>query len=204
MKTPAVLSLTALGLGTLPAYSEPVTYQIDPEHTYVSVEVPHIPAASYWRGKFNHTQSGLVSLDRQAHKGSIEVVIDTSSLDFGHEKLNETVRGAQFLDAVNYSTATFRADTIKFQGDVPVEAVGVLTLHGVAKPLTLKINSFKCIPDQFLKVERCGADVSGELDRSAFGISSYAQMTGSAVKLAIQVEGLLRQASPVASLWPPR
>jgi polyisoprenoid-binding protein YceI len=159
----------------------------------VSVETPHIPQGSYWRGKFDHTQSGLISLDRHAHKGSIEVVIETNSLDFGLDKLNEMVRGPQFFDSVKYPTATFRADSISFQGDTPVEAIGVLSLHGIAQPLSLKINSFKCIPDQYLKAERCAADASGVIDRTAFEISNYAQMTGSEVKLAIQVEGLLQK-----------
>jgi len=193
MRTPALFAVTALALGTVPAHSEPATYRIDTDHTYVSIETPHIPQGSNWRGKFDHTQSGIISLDRQAHKGSIEVVVETNSLDFGLDKLNEMVRGPQFLDSAKYPTATFRADSISFQGDRPVEANGVLSLHGIEKPLRLKINSFNCIPDQYLKVERCAADASGAIDRTAFEISNYAQMTGGDVKLAIQVEGLLQK-----------
>ena len=191
MKTQRFLPLMALALGTMAAYGTPVNYKLDPEHTYVSLEAPHIPGGSYWRGKFNRTQSGLVSLDRQSHTGHIEVSIDASSVDFGLETLNDMVRGPQFLDVARYPTASFRADTVRFEGDTPVEAIGTLSLHGVEKPLSLKINSFRCIPDQYLKVERCGADASAVIDRSAFAVSNYSQMTGSEVKLAIQVEGLL-------------
>lgn len=193
MRTPVLFAVTALALGTVTAHSEPAAYRIDPDHTYVSIETPHIPQGSYWRGKFDRTQSGLLSLDRRAHKGSVEVVIETNSLDFGLDKLNETVRGPQFLDSVKYPTATFRAESISFQGDKPVQASGVLSLHGVDRPLILKINSFNCILDQYLKVERCAADASGVIDRTAFGITNYAQMTGGDVKLAIQVEGLLQK-----------
>lgn len=193
MRTRVTFAVTALALATAAAHSEPATYRIDPDHTYVSIETPHIPHGSYWRGKFDRTQSGLIRLDRQAHTGNLEVVIDTDSLDFGLDKLNEVVRGPQFLDSVKYPTATFRSDSISFRGDTPTEASGVLSLHGISKPVMLKINSFNCIPDQFLKVERCAADVSGAIDRTAFDISNYSQMTGSEVKLAIQVEGLLQK-----------
>jgi|SRR5579883_503849 len=193
MRTHAIVAVSVLALGAVSARSEPATYRIDPDHTYVSIETPHIPQGSYWRGKFDRTQSGFITLDRSAHTGNIEVVIDTKSLDLGLDKLNEIVRGPQFLDAATYPTATFRTDRVTFQGDSPVEAIGVLTLHGISKPLRLKINSLKCIPDQFLKVERCAADASGAIDRSVFGISNYAQMTGGEVKLAIQVEGLLQK-----------
>jgi polyisoprenoid-binding protein YceI len=175
---------------TAPVYAAPVTYQLDPSHTYVSFAAPHIQAISYWRGKFDRTKSGTVTLDAAAHKGSIEVVIDASSVDIGFPALTEELRSAQFLDSTKYPTATYRADTIKFKDGKPVEAVGKLTLHGVTKPVRLKINSFKCIADPFAKnVERCGADASGVIDRSAFGVNAYAKMTGSQVRLEIQVEG---------------
>jgi polyisoprenoid-binding protein YceI len=175
----------------LAAHAEPKTYNLDPTHTYVSFEAPHIQAISLWRGKFDRTLSGKVVLDRQAKTGSIDVVIDASSIDFGLAALDEHVRGPEFLDAKQYPTASFKSEALRFEGDSPVEADGQLTLHGVTRPLTLRFNSFKCIMDPFVKVERCGADVTATINRSDFGISKYAEMTGSHVKLAIQVEGLL-------------
>jgi polyisoprenoid-binding protein YceI len=48
--------------------------------------------------------------------------------------------------------------------------VGDLTLHGVTKPVVLKINLFKCIPHPILKRELCGADASGTFNRDDFGL----------------------------------
>ncbi len=185
--------LVVFVLAAAPALCEPRTYELDTQHTYASFEAPHIQAISYWRGKFNRTESGTVTLDPTAHTGAIDVVIDTSSVDLGHPTLTAEVRGPQFLDSAKYPTATFHADKVMFKGDKPVEAIGKLTLHGVTKPLTLKIKSFKCIKDPFMKdAERCGADVSGVIDRSAFGVGAFAQMTGGEVRLQIQVEGVRR------------
>lgn len=182
--------LLALGLVAVPVYAAPMTYQLDPAHTYVSFAAPHIQAISYWRGKFDRTESGSVTLDPAAHRGSIEVVIDASSVDVGYPALTEELRGPQFLDSAKYPTATYRANVVRFKGGKPVEAVGTLTLHGVTRPVRVKINSFKCIADPLAKnVERCGADASAVIDRSAFGVDAYAKMTGSEVRLEIQVEG---------------
>jgi polyisoprenoid-binding protein YceI len=66
---------------------------------------------------------------------------------------------------------------------------GELTLHGVTRPLNLKINSFLCKLTPLSKKERCGADASATFDRADFGIS-YGDKYGfnMQVKLAIQVE----------------
>jgi polyisoprenoid-binding protein YceI len=64
-----------------------------------------------------------------------------------------------------------------------------LTLHGVTKPVTLKINSFLCKPDQRSGKERCGADASAQLNREDFGVS-FGKAFGFKmdVTLRIQVE----------------
>lgn len=174
-----------------PAWAEAKHYNVDPTHTYVSFEAPHIQAISYWRGKFDRTQSGSVTLDTAAKTGSIEVVIDASSIDFGLEKMNEHAKSPEMFDVAKFPTATYKSTALKFDGDKLVSVDGQLTLHGVTKPLTLTVNSLKCIQDPFLKVERCGADASAHFNRSDFGIDYGVKMTGDDVKLAIQVEGLL-------------
>jgi polyisoprenoid-binding protein YceI len=177
---------------SVPAFAEVEHYTIDTDHTYVSMEVPHIQGISIWRGKFDRTQSGTITLDRGKKTGTVDIVIDTSSVDFGHQKLNEHLKKDEFFDVAKYPTATYHADSIKFDGDTPSEVDGQLTLHGVTRPVALKINSFKCITHPMYKVPYCGADASAEFDRSDFGISYGVQMTGSAkVKLQIQVEGKL-------------
>lgn len=166
-------------------------YTIDPTHTYPSFQAPHIAGISFWRGKFDKS-SGTVTLDREAKTGKIEITIDTASIDFGLDKMNEHARGPDFFDVAKYPTATYKSTKLIFEGDKPVAVEGELTLHGVTKPVPLKLNSFACIIHPFLKKEVCGADASAELDRTDFGISygiPTAIPTGK-VTLQIQVEAL--------------
>ena len=69
--------------------------------------------------------------------------------------------------------------------------VGELTLHGVTRPVELKINSFKCMPHPMYKREVCGADASATIQRDAFGISAGKDYGFSMdVVLRIQVEAI--------------
>lgn len=164
------------------------TYNIDPSHTFPSFETDHM-GISVWRGRFNKT-SGTVTYDKAAKTGSLDIVIDTASVDFGHAKLNKHVRDSDFLDAVKYPTATYKANSFKFDGDKPVAVMGELTLMGVTKPVTLNIKKFKCIMHPMLKREVCGADATGEFNRADFGMTKYVPQFDPVIKLAIQVEAI--------------
>lgn len=181
----SVLAAVVMGVNAAPA-----TYELDPNHTFPSFEADHFGGLSKWRGKFTKS-AGKVVLDRVAKAGTIDVTIQTDSVDFGHEKMDAHAKSEEIFDVAKYPTATYKGKFTAFNGDVPTEAQGEFTLHGVTKPLTLKINSFKCMPHPMKKKEVCGADASGELNRADYGVS-YGQGYGfdMGVKLQIQVEAL--------------
>lgn len=175
------------------AAAEPVTYDLDPDHTYPSFEADHMGGLSTWRGKFNRS-SGTVVLDRAARTGSIDVTVDMKSVDFGHDEMNKHAMAADILDVERYPTAVFKGKFTEFDGDVPEKARGELTMHGVTRPITLDIDDFKCIMHPMTKREACGADVSAEFNRADYGIDFALNMGFKPeVELKIQVEGQRRQ-----------
>lgn len=181
----AVAALTAL-----PALAQPVSYTLDPSHTYPSFEADHFGGVSVWRGKFKKSE-GKVVLDRAAKTGSVEVSIDMASVDTGNAALDKHLQGAEFFDTAKYPTAVFKGTQFKFDGDRPVAVDGTLTLHGVTRPVTLTLDSFKCFINPMLKREVCGADAKAEFNREDFGIA-YGKQYGfnMLTKLQIQVEGV--------------
>ena len=183
-----VLASLAALLGAS-AFAAPVTYNLDPNHTFPSFAADHFGGLSVWRGKFD-SSSGKVIYDKAAKSGSIEVTVDMNSINFGMPKLDEHAKSAEMFDAAKYPTATFTGKFAKFNGASPTEAEGTLTMHGVTKPVTLKIDSFKCMQNPMSKKEVCGAEASGTINRADFGVS-YGEKVGfnMAVKLQIQVEG---------------
>ena len=182
----AALAVLASGI----ANAATVTYDIDPEHTYPSFEADHFAGLSVWRGKFNKS-SGKVTLDKAAGTGTVEVAIDMASADFGHDKLNEHAQGADLFDVAKYPQATYKGKLEGFKDGVPSRVAGELTLHGVTRPVELKINSFKCMPHPVLKREVCGADALATIQRDEFGMPSGKDYGFSMdVTLRIQVEAI--------------
>ena len=189
------MTKTALVAATLTlvagyAVAAPVTYQIDPAHTYPSFEADHFGGMSVWRGKFDKT-SGTIVLDKEKGTGTLDITVDTSSIDFGHPKLNEHTKSAEMLDVEKYPTATYKGTLTGFKNGVPTAVDGQFTLHGVTHPLKLTINQFKCMTYPMDKKEHCGADASATFNRSDFGVN-FGDKFGfkQEVKLQIQVEGI--------------
>jgi polyisoprenoid-binding protein YceI len=177
----AVLTLVA---GS--ALAAPVTYDVDPGHTYPSFEADHMGGLSVWRGKLDKS-SGTIVLDKDKSTGTV----DTSSVDFGQEKLNEHAKGPDLFDVAKYPTATFKGTLVKFVNGAPTAVDGQFTLHGVTKPLTLTIDQFLCKPNPMTKKEVCGADAKATFNRKDFGMP-FGEAYGFKmdVKLAIQVEAV--------------
>ncbi|KRE84664.1 polyisoprenoid-binding protein [Rhodanobacter sp. Soil772] len=179
----AWLSLTTASAAT-------VEYRIDPDHTYPSFEADHLGGLSVWRGKFNHS-SGTVTLDKAAGSGTVNVVVDMKSADFGQDQLNEKAQGKELFDTANYPQAIYKGQLAGFVDGKPTRVIGTLTLHGVTRPLELKIDSFKCMPHPLLKREVCGADALATFQRDAFGMDAGKPYGfDMAVTLRIQVEAI--------------
>jgi polyisoprenoid-binding protein YceI len=178
------------GSVTAAAVATPVTYKVDPEHTHPSFEADHFGGMSVWRGKINEN-SGTVVLDREAQTGTVDITMDMNSIDLGLEKLHTHLKSADpgMFDVAQFPTATYKGKLAKFKNGAPTEVQGELTLHGVTKPVTLTIRSFKCMSHPMKKKEFCGADATGTFSREDFGVNwGKAFGFGMDVKLAIQIE----------------
>lgn len=175
---------------TSAALAAPVTYNIDPNHTYPSFETDHMGGLSTWRGKFN-ASSGTIAVDKEAQTGTVDIKIETASLDFGHDKMNAHAKGPDMFDVEKYPTATYTGKLVDFKNGAPTAVEGTLELHGVKKPVKLTINKFMCKQHPMAKKEVCGADASGTINRDDFGVGYGKQMGFDMdVKLLIQVEAL--------------
>lgn len=190
----------ALAAGLLAAasvsHAAPVTYRIDPEHTFPSFEADHM-GLSVWRGKFNQSR-GQVVLDKAAGQGTLQVVIATESVDFGSETMNRVARSAELFDTEKYPEAVFTGQLTGFGGGRPTRAEGTLTLRGVTRPLVLEILSFRCVPHPFLRVrEVCGADALGSFQRDEFGIDA-GKLFGFDMKVTLRIQVEAIEAEPTA------
>ncbi len=197
------LALTATLLAmAAAATATPVRYEIDPAHTFPSFEADHM-GVSVWRGKFNSSQ-GEISLDKSAGTGSVEVTIDTASVDYGLDVMNDKAREADLLDAGKYPKAVYKGRLADFRNGAPTRVKGELTLRGVTRPLDLAIDRFKCIPHPLHKRELCGADALGTFRRDEFGIDAGKDYGfDMSVTLRIQVEAVQVEANKAEAAQAP-
>jgi len=192
-RMPAVGVIFLLILPTATTRAGPATYEIDPNHTHPSFEVDH-QGMSMWRGLFRKTL-GTVTLDEAAGTGTVDIIVDVASVDFGNDKLSDAAASSTappILEAPLYPTAHYIGTLSGFANGAPTVVNGFLTLHGVTRPLVLNIVKFKCIPNHPLfKREVCGADAVGTFNRAEFGITvGRAYGFNMDVTLRIQVEAI--------------
>ena len=168
------VALLALAL-PLTAVAAPETYTLDPFHTYPNFTVDHLGFSTIY-GRFDKS-SGKFTLDKAAKTGSLDLVVETASINAAdNEKGNrqrsrdDHLRSPDFFNVAEYPRMTYKSTGVKFNGDNLATVEGNLTLLGVTKPLVLQMDRWRCGPHPFNKKEMCGGNVSGTLKRSDFGM----------------------------------
>ncbi len=168
------------------AFAAPETYTIEGTHTFPRFEYSHF-GYSTQLSRFDKT-TGTITLDKAAKTGSVDVTIDTTSVNTGYPLFNQHIQGEDFFDTAKYPTITYKSTKVNFDGDKPATIEGNLTVKGVTKPVTLTVTSFHCMPHPMLKKDACGANATATIKRSEFDAGKYAPYVGDEGKLTIAVE----------------
>ncbi len=195
MKRAAIASALAFAALPLAAAAAPESYTLDPYHTFVHFAVDHNGFSTIW-GRFDRS-SGKFTVDRQAKSATLEVVVETASVTTGDSargnrprSRDEHLRSADFFNAAEFPRMTYKGGSVRFNGEVPEEIRGELTLLGVSRPVTLAVDRWKCAPHPVTKRTICGGNAVGALKRSEFGMKWGIPATGDDVKILITFEAL--------------
>ncbi len=170
------------------AIAAPETYVIEGTHTLPRFSYDH-HGYSTQLSRFDKT-TGKITIDRAAKTGSVDITIDTTSVNTGYQLFNEHIQGEDFLHTAKYPTATFKSNTIKFDGDKPASIDGTLTLKGISKPVTLTVTSFLCKPHPMVKKDACGANATTVVKRSDFNMAKYVPYVSDEVTITVPVEAI--------------
>jgi polyisoprenoid-binding protein YceI len=184
--------MTAVGigvaLGALPALAEPVTYRLDPDHSFIHFEVLHF-GTSTLRGRFGPAQ-GVVVIDRERHEGEVSLQLRSASLDTGVPVLDKRLCAADMFACDSEPQIYFVARRFEFNGDAVRRIHGELTLRGTSRGLTLQARRFGCHTQPEGGAQVCGGDFDGAVLRSDFGMSFGLPFVSDTVRLRVQVEGV--------------
>ena len=164
------------------------TWTIDPVHSEVGFSARHMMVSKV-RGKFNAFSGDIVTGESPVDS-SVTATIDLSSVDTGNPDRDNHIRSADFFDVDAHKTMTYRSTGVRVDRDGYV-LDGELTLKGVTKPISLRLELGGFGPDPYGRT-RAGFTATGELKRSDFGVDFNAVLeTGGVVvsdKVAIQLE----------------
>lgn len=182
----AALSLATLFAGA--AMAAPVTYNVDGSHTFPRFSYSHF-GYSTQLSSFSKT-TGKVVYDAEAKTGSVDIVIDTTSVNTGFADFNQHIQGEDFLDTAKYPQATFKSTQVFFDGAKPAKIEGLLTLKGVTKPVTLTVTGFQAAPHPMVKKPALGANAFTVIKRTEFNAGKYAPYVGDEVRIDIAIEAI--------------
>ena len=140
-------------------------YTIDPAHTRVGFAARHFGINTV-KGKFNEFTGKLV-MDGDALKEAT-ATIQVKSIDTGVAQRDDHLRTADFFDATNYPTITFKSKRIEKAGN-QVAMIGDFTMRGVTKELRLPLMLSKPIKDPWGNT-RVGLETKAKLNRKDYGI----------------------------------
>lgn len=183
------LRLLGLGLAAsiLGAPTWAADYTIDPAHSFIQFRISHL-GLSVLTGRFNDT-AGEFSWDKENPANStINLSVKTASLDSNWAERDKHIRSGDFLDVEKFPEATFKST--KYTGDATGGKLeGVLTLHGVSKPVTLNVKAIGEGDDPWGGY-RAGFTAMTTIDRTDFGISYDLGPVANSMDFDLFIEGI--------------
>lgn len=184
------LLLLGLCFGVLPmaASAEAVRYELDPVHTRVLFAVSHA-GFSHALGTVSGSSGELWFDPDDWASARLQATVPLVRLDLGDAKWNKAALAANLLDAGRHPQASFVSTRIE-----PIDAThamvhGTLTLHGVAREVTLDValNAAKRHPMPPFR-RTVGFSATTTISRKDFGIDAWPSVIGDAVELRIEAE----------------
>jgi polyisoprenoid-binding protein YceI len=181
----------ALAFATVAATSAiaaPQTYVVEGTHTFPRFSYSHF-GYSTQLSRFDKT-TGTVVFDAEGKTGSVDIVIDMTSVNTGFTDFNGHIQGEDFLDTAKFPKATFKSTKVVFEDGKPKSIDGNLTIKGVTKPVTLTVSSFQAMPHPMLKKPALGANAWTVIKRSEFNAGKFAPYVGDEVRIDIAIEAI--------------
>lgn len=144
-------------------------WAIDPAHSGVGFSVKHLMFATV-KGAFRTFSGKVVLNEANVRASSIEVEIDANSIDTRQEQRDAHLRSADFFDAENFPTVTFRSTRIEQVRPGHFRATGELTIRGVTREVVLDVEETGRGQDPW-GGERIGFTARTTIERDAFGLT---------------------------------
>jgi polyisoprenoid-binding protein YceI len=160
-------------------------------HSQVDFGVRHLVGRV--RGTFDRWYAVLVTKDGDWRLGTVDVTVQTASLNTGNAYRDEDLRSDRFFAVARYPEMTFKGTGFAV-ADSTVDVNGILTIKGHSRPVTLsgRYRGTAKAPDGR---ERIAFQATGAVDRRDFGITwnesvAGTELVGNDVEITIGIEAV--------------
>lgn len=180
------LGFAALFLSTSMPLFAAETLTIDNQHSYVLWRIQHL-GFSTQAGKWY--VNGTIAWDeKDIPKSKVDVAIDVENIITGIPELDKHLKSEQFFDTKQFPKATFVSDKIVVTAKNKAKVHGLLTVHGVSKPIVLTVVLNKKGINPIHEQMTYGFSAKTTLKRSDFGLNTLLPKLGDQVLIDIDVE----------------
>lgn len=169
------------------------TWNIDPDHSAANFSIKHMTIA-HVAGSFPAVSGNVVFNDSGANPFTLTVDIDPASISTGVAKRDGHLKSPDFFDVEKYPKMGFVSEKVVEKADGVYEVTGILTMRGVAKPVTVKLTGLEDdVKDPWGNIRK-GAQITGVIDRTEFGIAynavleTGAKMIGETTNIVVDLE----------------
>ena len=190
-----LVAMVASGLFATPS-AWATTYAVDPDHTTVGFRIRHI--LSYVRGTFDTVEGTFDYVPNLPAQWKASATIQAASIDTRVAKRDTHLRSNDFLDVEQYPTVTFKSTGVTDATATGAKLQGVLTLHGVEKPVVLDLVIHGVAKDPWGKT-RAAFTATTRVNRKDFGVSwnklleTGQLLVGEEVDIILEVEGIAQE-----------
>ena len=158
-------------------------YKIDPTHSFVEFRIQHL-GFSWLYGRFNDIKGDFSYDEKKPASSRFDVEIATESVDTNHAERDKHLKSKDFLEVDKFPKAAFK--TTSFKGE---RLEGVLTLHGVSRPISIKVEKVGEGKDPWGGY-RAGFYGTTAIKKSDFGISYNLGPAGETIEFELGIEGI--------------
>lgn len=144
----------------------PVTYGVDDVHSMALFRVQHLGAGQFW-GLFNDIK-GTATYE-PGKSLSLDVSIDTASVDSGNTKLDQHLASPDFFDAKEFPSMTFKSASSEMKSANLWHVTGDLTIRGTTKRVTVPVEVTGVSNTRM--GARAGFEAVFNVKRSEYGVS---------------------------------
>lgn len=147
------------------------SWKSDKGHSQLKFDIQHLGLSTV-SGAFSDFEATVTATKPDFSDASIELTAQATSINTGIEQRDNHLKSADFFDAANIPTITFKSTSLKKVSNGKYKVTGDLTLHGVTKPVTLDLWYRGTAENPMSKKPTAGFRVTGNIKRSDFGVGA--------------------------------